>query len=118
MGSAEFEYDALPKALKAMREVKDSSWRPTIIKYDGHVAWYVGPDNLYNIARELFIGQLTEPHEAGLQDRTEIQDKYGLSKWPNAQKNVEDLVGWWDILSTYAIFTKKKYAKQWIDSLS
>lgn len=116
MGSSEFEFGALPKALKAMRAAKDATWSPTKIKHDGHVVWYVGPESLCQVARELFVGQLEDPYKARLKERTSIQNRYGINKFPR-EAYYENLVGWWDILSTYALFTEKKYARQWLSSL-
>lgn len=134
MGSAEFEFGALPKALKAMRAACDN-WQPRKMKvkaglpqtdWKDQVAWYVGPPELYDIALKLFKTELREELEFRLKEGSRIAQAYGLdhltaskiARGIKPENFYERLVGWWDVQSTYAFFTKKEHAYQWLKGLS
>src|SRR5512136_2832932 len=81
MGSSEFEWGTLPAALKFMREdVKKWGKKPPYkLQVGEHTAWYVGPAEGLECARELFTWQLGETARSRsdnwyLQERTEIRD--------------------------------------------
>jgi len=122
MGSAEFEFGALPKALKAIRATKLMN-EPKRIKHpDGHIVWYVGPKELFETAKKLFFSQLKDRYEPRLKESTYISEVFGTDKLTIARvkKGIErswkpNTIGWWDIMSTYAFFCKKDDAKKWLD---
>jgi hypothetical protein len=117
MGSSEFEWGALPKALKAFRATKLLKKPKKIKQYpDGHTVWYVGPESEYVTAREFFFSQLKDPYKIPLKESTWIDAKFGMSRLFRHPERI-DTIGWWAIDSTWAIFTEKEYADKWLSCL-
>ena len=133
MGSSEFEWGAVPKALRAMRETPGyESWQPRRMKvmaglpqtkWEPQVAWFVGPTKeLYELALDLFQTELRNEYKYRLKEGSRIAQSYGLDEFTARrgmqEKNFyEDIVGWWDIQSTYVFFRKKAQAEQWLKGL-
>lgn len=116
MGSAEFEFGALLRALWGLRSVEMSG--PVSIEHDGAVCWFVGPAGLLDEAREFFVGQLsaTPPR---LKEFSGIKREYESSDGR--------YVGWWNLADAsrrgqlaapgWAIFRKKAHAALWLEAL-
>jgi len=122
MGSAEFEWGALPSALGFMREdvAKWDKNLPVEMRVRDHVAWYVGPPEGLAVAEALFVRQLDEKRryamkEWYLKEHTEIRDAYIPNKeWPCRT------IGWWAIDAApcpWAFFMEKEHAEQWLKCL-
>lgn len=116
MGSAEFEFGAIPTSLKQMRLSKLIG--PSRTKVGKHVAWYVGPDDGVAIAAAFFRDQLRHlrDRKTRLKEPSYLATVYGVedtftSTHPN-------LVGWWDVINNWVIFTTKEYAEQWLAGLA
>ncbi len=119
MGSAEFEFGALPASLKIIREYIKDDWEPMKIKVGEHVAWFVGLKELYNPAKLFFAEQLGVVPE-GQVKRHRLKELTNLMKSYESNKYYEDIVGWWAIDAypcPWAIFKKKDYAKLWLKGL-
>lgn len=125
MGAAEFEYGALPKALKEMRCLGDL--KPVRIQIEAEIQnrqtgywekiapefWFVGPDNLIPVAREFIKDQLTK-QKTRLKEGTRIKQRY-TDKIPYYNK----FVGWWcvDEKLSFAFFCTQQDAKNWCKGL-
>jgi len=120
MGSAEFEFGALPKALREMREAPDLNPEPIRITFtfQGKAAraWYVGIVNeqILFYARSL------------LEDQTGTRDKFRLkeaTRMRDAFTEGEDGYGipdgWWviDQPVPWLLFKKKEHAKLWLEKM-
>lgn len=86
MGSSEFEWGALPKALKIMREAKTKDWKVTKLAVGvdpastGLTAFVVGhPDDL-PIAEALLRDQLQKCPKHYTKEITSIRVSFGLAK--------------------------------------
>jgi hypothetical protein len=128
MGSAEFEYGALPAALKRMRAATMVS-EPKRIKVAGkYLCWYVGPEDEYTLAKMLFIDQLGLSGDfTRLKERTCIRDNFVDERGPSDVKGIsvssrfaktrddyDWYDAWWAIEKTFAIFKKKEDAETWL----
>lgn len=112
MGSAEFEFGALPAALVAMRTLWCTEWEPKRIKHDGAVAWFIGPPTELEKAEKLFEDQLG-PRKMRLKEDTRIAIAYDRGDYP--KDDHFDVVGWWALTSSpWALFIKKKDAITWM----
>lgn len=112
MGSAEFEFGALPKSLREMRE-KIKSYEIVPLKHEGHKAWLVSVPKSKQQAQDFFADQLGE-RNTELKERTAIHNAY------NDEQYYEDLIGWWALDGSphpWAFFRKKEHAKQWLADL-
>lgn len=113
MGSAEFEFGALPEALKRWRE-KGIPTEPIHIKFckDQFSASFVGPKALVPRIQKFLEMEVDAPGENHLKEMTRLRYVYR----PEDDYSV-DTVGWWDIDNDFAFFTKAKYAHQFIEGL-
>ena len=124
MGSAEFEWGALPKSLKQMREVAAISTEKTVLEKVEHVmrdedrkevthkAYFVGPASLVPIAEAFFVSELTGENKKRLKESTMIRDAYQVEK---RSDHYQRLVGWWVIDDTppWAILKTDEAARDW-----
>lgn len=114
MGSSEFEFGALPRALKAMRSMAGS---PAIkrIEVDDHVAWFVGREEDLGVAREFFLNQLGPVRDRHrFQENPRIARAYGVDRRWSTEPY--DVTGWWalDTCEPFALFMRKSDAKVWL----
>lgn len=114
MGSSEFEWGAIPKTLRLMREnISDYLTEPKRIKSNGHTAWYVGPDDeeILQYADRFFRDQLLpwEQHEIRFMERTNLHEAYNGPTHHTPE-------GWWaiDQERPWLLFMKKDHAREWI----
>jgi hypothetical protein len=126
MGSAEFEWGALPQALKQMREVAAISTEKIILQKVEHVmrddkdkkvthkAYFVGPASLAPIAGEFFVSELTEENKKRLKEPTMIRYAYQIER--RSEHYHQQLVGWWVLDDTppWAIFKDEAVAREWM----
>lgn len=118
MGAAEFEYGALPSALKAMRaSLALYLEEPKRIKdVNGRVIWYVGPDDekTLDYVRRFFEDQsYADNRSMSFKERTGMHGVY--------ENDVNDafsrqIIGWWaiDVEFPWILFTKKEHALAWM----
>jgi len=113
MGSAEFEFGALPKALKRLRELP-------IVAVDHiklgtrEVAWFVGAESEVPTARAFFIDQLG-PKLWLLKERTSIKQTYHPAEDRSLGYGAFD--GWWAIDMTFCLFKQQQHAELWLKCL-
>jgi hypothetical protein len=123
MGSAEFEFGALPKALREMRAAPDICRDPVRIKlssldpvWSGEVSslWYVGVESeeVLGWAKSLIVDQLG-PRTFMLKERTKMASSL------NGETGYSIPDGWWAIDQDppWALFTKKEYANLWLGAM-
>lgn len=136
MGSSEFEWGALPKALKLMREVKTKEWKVehlyVEVSGDGASthdidAYFVGRPEDLQIAESLLRDQLQKRPQHRTKEITSIRVSYGLDE-PFGYGIFD---GWWAIDAgrwtphgkpatdsiPFVIFRKKEHAKAWLKLL-
>jgi hypothetical protein len=86
MGSAEFEFGAIPEAKKALIErFSEEGWpEPERITEGSHTAWYVGPKDGKAMAEVWFHEELASPY-TGMKESSHLQDSYtNPTRWsPN-----------------------------------
>jgi len=112
MGSAEFEFGALNKALKAMRAAPDIHPEPIQISVEGIPDfWYVGTqiEEIIDWVKLFIVDQHSGKREIWLKERTDLRravDKDG--RW------LPD--GWWAIDQPvpWLIFLNRESAKIWL----
>jgi len=111
MGSAEFEWGALPKALKAMKNLEGISL--PITTDDGAKAYFFGPEKMFSVAEHLFKSHYSgNTQECHTKDRTEIRSSYHPQhEWDG------EIIGWWDIENHFVIFKTQHDRKLWRRSL-
>lgn len=117
MGSSEFEFGALPQALAAWR-VRGINHEPKHMRLSNRTGArisvsYVGPDEYVEAVTDFIQKQIYEPYGVSLKERTEIQDVLS----PDAGEEEPETIGWWDIENNWVVFTKAKFAHQWIEAL-
>ena len=124
MGSSEFEWGAIPKALKEWRSHLDLLPRdPThlrlvvphsLVKSEGDkrevTLAYVGPPE-WKESVEKFIQRHLNGDPPYMKERTDLTDALFGDRWSR------DIVGWWDILNHWAIFKNAKHARNFMDGL-
>ena len=132
MGSSEFEWGAIPQALKGMRaraQMNDFVTEPKRLKVAGqYLCWYVGPEDEFDLAKALFIDQLgLSGTQQSLQEPSYIHDNYvdpgppGAlngrplpSRFAKSRDHYNWCDGWWAVQRTFAIFKTKEDAKIWL----
>jgi hypothetical protein len=111
MGAAEFEWGALPQAMKKMLAAVDDSWEVTKVTVDTHTCWYVGPASALKLATALFADQLNDydQQKHRLKESTYIRYVY-------IEKNEHfKAIGWWSLgHDPFVLFVSKANAKQWL----
>lgn len=129
MGSSEFEFGALGKALKEMRS-DISKWEPKQIKVGKHVAWYVGDPRMLVNATEFFTDQLSGmvARKIDTKERTHIRRTYHAVQLRPKNVSYDVHSGWWALdpalndsyplqFSPWILFKKKEHAEQWLKGL-
>lgn len=116
MGSAEFEFGALPKALSEMRSEVTESWAPEKIEAAGHTIWFVGPPRFLSIAAKFFEAEISGARMY-LKEVTCIRDTYLGTSAP--YKLSTAFVGWWcvDKGKPFILFKEKDDAGKWLECL-
>ena len=117
MGSAEFEWGAIPAAKRRLRALLEGEgWgEPREIKVEEHVCWYVGPKAQYDLAVTWFTEELSGEY-TGMKEISNLKTAYTSPEtWsPN---------GWWAIdggerpdegRAMFALFIKKDHARDFI----
>ena len=113
MGSSEFEWGALPEALRRMRAANPEAWAPVKIESGKHVAFFVGPVEAIETARTIFADQLGA-RSVHLKEGTRIKSSY------DPGEKYGKLDGWWAIDAApapWAIFKTEAHANLWIDGV-
>lgn len=115
MGSSEFEWGALPKALEEMRAAHPAKWKPKKIQVKDKIVWYVGSEESFPCAEALFKDQLGG-QKCRLKEITGIAASLS-PKEPRPFYSGYD--GWWaiDAQPPWAFFIKKEHAKMWLEGL-
>ncbi len=110
MGSSEFEYGALPEALRRTR-IGDCRELIKIESPGMYSCWYVGPGTLYEAAKTFFIDQLQD-QKWFLKERAEVALSYGVGCVTETTR----VTGWWalDSSTPWAIFKTKDEARLWL----
>ena len=118
MGAAEFEWGALPEALKLMRKNPRPTEIERVMKGE-YVAWYIGPQEWLECASEVFHDQLRPKQEqkARLKERTHIRDSYIGGEWPWKDDEKMGFTAWWVIKHGWILFTKEEHARIWIETV-
>lgn len=126
MGSAEFEFGALPSALKAMRARKDDIILEKIelprpkseyaIRAQKTIkAYFVGPKECLAGAMEFFADQVG-PRNMRFKESTYLADAYGLCGKNEISNGLgRDIVGWWALAEVrpWAVLMTDDFARQW-----
>ncbi len=113
MGSAEFEFGALPAALKEMR-TGPALPAPVKLTSQDYEAWYVGQPKFQPVAQKFFNHELgddlTPPYR--LQECSSLRRSY----IPNPRDSRHALDGWWcvDAGRVWAMFRTKETADLWL----
>jgi hypothetical protein len=115
MGSSEFEWGALPKALAEMRGAVDASWKPEKLTYKKFVAWYIGPEKPRAVAKSFFERNLDDRYDQALKEISYVHDSYTGTEnnWRR------DVIGWWciDEGMPFALFKSKEDAELWLEHM-
>ena len=132
MGSSEFEFGALFRALKDLRSQKENLVVEKIevqTNNQKHSCFFVGTISVIEHAREFFLGQLTDPFKTRLKAQTHIQEVYIQSSEKHfskrrSQKDIfvvrSTVEAWWALdaeLVPWAIFKREELAKKWLDAV-
>lgn len=121
MGSAEFEFGALPSALKSMRAHPTlPEWKPTELTHKSHCLWFLGPKDLEPVALELFKSRFHDRYESDLKERTYIFESLtGKDRNGEDRQYLVNIVGWWCIDTDlgFALFKDKDHAKWFLTGL-
>ncbi len=112
MGSSEFEWGALPAALRRMM---DQETIQRLLAVPGGVAHYVGPESLIDEARAFFTDQIGTRKDGfqqwELKERSEISDVYHPGRFSSS------VIGWWSIDQDWVLFKSKADADAWVEAL-
>ena len=113
MGSAEFEFDTLPQALKRMRALSIITIEHIKLGTK-EVAWFVGTESELPTARAFFRDQVG-PDQWFLKEVTSIKETYHPG---NARfKGYGAFDGWWAIDMTFCLFKTQQHAELWLKCL-
>jgi len=128
MGSSEFEWGALPKALRDMRK----GWKeeePVIVRINAYIplddieekdngvtchVWFVGNREDLEDATDFFNDQLTD-RKIRIHERTCMSQAYGIPEGPydKASSFYDRLIGWWALNGLICLFRDEEDAKIW-----
>ena len=122
MGSSEFEWGALPNALKAMRACSTVISKPIIDRMSrpdavvvSATAHYVGPEECEADAMAFFSDQLKPAGSrvARLKEHSGLCDSYtGLNVYNRS------VIGWWALTDApWILFKREVDATQWVKAL-
>lgn len=117
MGSAEFEFNTIPKALKAMRAAKNKKWEIRSITVGKNTAYYVGDPKTFNIAVQLFDDELKDYQNRKFRHKesTRIRETY----LPEKGSFAEPYDAWWSLDSElpFMLFRYKNHAEDFLGVL-
>lgn len=118
MGSSEFEWGAIPKALKEMRAMEDTWKKVRKITIGKHTAYYVGSPDMFNAAIQLFEDELKPTYSERKfrhKEGTYLYESYN----PVKGKNYNLFDAWWAIDSEppFFLFKDVKHAQEFLDIL-
>jgi len=117
MGSSEFEFGTIPKALKAMRANKSDEWKVRSITVGKDTAYFYGAPDMIGIATQVFEDQLKETwseRKFKFKEITYIYESYH----PVKGKNFNLYDAWWALAeSPFFLFKNKKHAEEFIGIL-
>lgn len=118
MGSSEFEFGALPKALLFMKSgvcIKRRIFHKISAFGDINAeCYFVGNELKYEAASEFFNLQITSKGSAPrLKERSRLFDQY-IQK----VRGQNDVIGWWAIDSDWIIFRYPEDAVTWFNNLA
>jgi len=113
MGSAEFEWGALPQSLKAMRQISNLEILPLKHNHpDVKGLWFFGAPKSLPQAQE-FVSDQLGPMSARLKERTNMKETL-IEKDPHCM-----YVAWWALVpQPWLVFIQKDTAKLWLKSLT
>lgn len=114
MGSAEFEFGCLFKALKRMRETADNRQQLLSFEIGSHKFWYVGLVDEFKVAEKIFEDQLSKSPKMRFKEFT------GISSSVDGSEKYCRSIGWWAVDETsmmvpWAVFIKREDADAWVD---
>lgn len=112
MGSAEFEFGAIPKAFKKMRAIENCKIKRMKKNLpEGMILWYVGTEQEFEDACAFIEDQVEGKKQFRTKEPTYL-DKLG-------SPDGETCDGWWalDLDRPWAVFRKKNMAKDWLFTL-
>jgi len=115
MGSSEFEWGALPKSLKEIRNRLDHILVEQIT-CGKHTCFFVGTKKQISTAKELFTDQIGEM-KIHLKESTYIDYAYGTSDTNLFASLGKSTVGWWDVVNHFFLFKTKQLADQCVTGL-
>lgn len=115
MGSAEFEWGALPRALDRIRDMPRPV--PREIKSGKHTVWYVGPDDWFDRAKYILNDQIQPSDSRTLRfhEVSMIRETLIGCDWRKGAKT--DFAGWWDIINDWVMFTTEEHARSWVEAV-
>ncbi len=121
MGSAEFEFGAIPTCLKRFRKDEKvlATLKPLQIKFgkDGkHQLSFVGDPALAPKIAKFFDMETASPMTCQLKERTDIQRVYQPESGYQ-YSSPSRTIGWLDIQNDWAAFKNAKHAHNFIDGL-
>lgn len=115
MGSAEFEFGTINKALKAMREYAAAHDPKEIIlvkiEHNKNKCYFVGPKSCLQMATDIFIDQLEDTRKFRFKEMTYIKQNYCEPK-----ESWGKCVGWWAVdesINPWAFFVRDEDARAW-----
>jgi hypothetical protein len=125
MGRSEFEWGAIPQALKAMRANKNQDWTIRSITAHGVTGYYVGSPETFNVAVQVFEDQLKPRSEQQMRplEWTGMREAYFPEPRPEPKRKSKKPVyeprrfdGWWvlDASMPFLIFKDKAHAEDWM----
>lgn len=116
MGSAEFEFGAIPNAKKALLAMTPEEFEPVEITEGAHKAWYVGPKAHMEMVRVWFREELANDY-TGMKERSNLKGAYTApNQWsPNGWFCVDG--GWQEGLQVWGLFTTESYARDFVKGL-
>ena len=135
MGRSEFEWGAIPQALKAMRANRviapdrpSEDWRIRPIMAHGVTGYYLGSPDTFGVAVDIFEDQLKPRSEQKMHpmEWTGIRDAYFPEHRPEPKRKSKKPAyeprkfdGWWvlDASMPFLIFKDKSHANDWMSVL-
>ena len=124
MGSAEFEWGAIPQSFKRIRAREDlKDWKIVPIDHEGRVCYYVGPADQLGNATMWFQRELTEQGKTEMKDPSRLYESYTSDNHWDLER-----IGWWPVFEdrnayyqkvdyAWAVFKTKEHADYWLRSL-
>lgn len=118
MGSSEFEWGAIPKALKAMRATRNKAWEIRTISALGKTCYYVGDPETFGLATQLFEDQLRprETRQGYTKEFTYIYETFN----PDPKRHqLGPFDAWWAVDPSplqipFILFKNKAHAEEWM----